>query len=250
MNEIANVGSENTPITKETIKQYICPKANDQELTLFKELCVSRGLNPFIKEAYLIKYGDSPATMVVGKDVFTKRAFSHKDFNGFKAGVILMRNNEIVYQEGSFKVPGDKLVGGWSEVYRKGIDTPFREEVSMDEYSSGKSNWNKMPLTMIRKVAMVHALREAYPEEFSGLYDESEVASMNDNTGSVRTEVLKKVVLVTTDQAVELEKKADSLGKGDKVLAAVGVNSFDEIPLNKYEWVKGNLDKQISSVPK
>ncbi|MBT2156545.1 recombinase RecT [Clostridioides difficile] len=29
-------------------------------------------LNPFIKEAYLIKFGNSPANIVVGKDVFVK----------------------------------------------------------------------------------------------------------------------------------------------------------------------------------
>ena len=35
--------------------------------------------------------------------------------------------------------------------------------------------WAKMPGTMIRKVAMVHALREAFPEDFGGMYDSSEM---------------------------------------------------------------------------
>ena len=32
-----------------------------------------------------------------------------------------------------------------------------------------------MPATMIRKVALVQALREAFPSELSGMYDQSEM---------------------------------------------------------------------------
>ena len=32
-----------------------------QEIVLFMRLCQSQGLNPFTKEAYLVKYKDSPA---------------------------------------------------------------------------------------------------------------------------------------------------------------------------------------------
>ena len=37
------------------------------------------------------------------------------------------------------------------------------------------TNWQKMPATMIRKVALVQALREAIPEEFGGLYSPEEM---------------------------------------------------------------------------
>ena len=42
---------------------------------MFIELCKAQKLNPFIREAYLIKFGISPANIVVGKDVFVKRAY-------------------------------------------------------------------------------------------------------------------------------------------------------------------------------
>lgn len=45
---------------------------SDQEVKLFIALCSAQKLNPFIKEAHLIKYGSSPATMVVSKDVYQK----------------------------------------------------------------------------------------------------------------------------------------------------------------------------------
>lgn len=41
---------------------------------MFINLCKYAGLNPWLKEAYCIKYGNEPATMVVGKEAFMKRA--------------------------------------------------------------------------------------------------------------------------------------------------------------------------------
>lgn len=47
--------------------------------------------------------------------------------------------------------------------------------VSLKEYNTGKASWLKMPATMIRKVAIVQALREAFPSELGGMYDSSEM---------------------------------------------------------------------------
>jgi hypothetical protein len=44
----------------------------------------------------------------------------------------------------------------------------------MHEYDTGKSSWAKMPATMIRKVALVQSLREAFPSDLGGLYDSCE----------------------------------------------------------------------------
>ena len=55
----------------------------DEEIMMFLSLCRFQHLNPFLREAYLIKYGSQPATMVVGKDVFVKRAKKSPEFLGF-----------------------------------------------------------------------------------------------------------------------------------------------------------------------
>jgi cell division protein FtsN len=71
--------------------------------------------------------------------------------------------------------PGETLVGGWAEVFRKDREIPTRMEVSMFEYEGKKYNWKtksyevssmwkKKPATMISKVAKVQALREAFPQ--------------------------------------------------------------------------------------
>ena len=74
----------------------------------------------------------------------------------------------IVYED-------EELLGGWAKVYRKDRTRPSYEEVKLTEYDTGKSLWKGKKATMIRKVALVHALREAFPSTFGSLYDESEV---------------------------------------------------------------------------
>lgn len=81
---------DNKDLTLENIKQYICPLATDEEAFMFLKLCQARRLNPFVKEAYCIKYSkDQPASFVVGKDAFTRRAEEHPQFDGFEAGIII-----------------------------------------------------------------------------------------------------------------------------------------------------------------
>lgn len=157
----------------------------DQELTMFLSLCKYQKLNPFLREVYLIKYGSSPATMVVGKDVLLKRAMRSERYEGTQAGVIILDSKgEIKEREGTFVLDGENLVGGWAKVYIKGYSTPIYASVSMKEYSTGKSNWATKPATMIRKVALAQALREAFPEETTSLYDASEMdKTVADTTG-------------------------------------------------------------------
>ena len=168
-------------LTVDEIKKYICPNATDQEAYFFLQLCKAQGLNPFLREAYLIKYDTEKATIVTGKDTFTKRADRIPSYDGFKAGIILLSNKQVTYREGSFMVQGETLLGGWAEVFRKDKSKAFRNEVSITEYERRKkdgslmSNWKSMPATMIRKVALVQSLREAFPDEFGGIYSPEEM---------------------------------------------------------------------------
>ena len=60
-------------LTADTVKNYLVSgngNVTDQEILMFMELCKVQKLNPFTREAYLIKFGSSPANIVVGKDVF------------------------------------------------------------------------------------------------------------------------------------------------------------------------------------
>lgn len=176
---------EDVTLSFDDIRAFLCPAANDQECRLFLELCRANGLNPFLKEAYLIKYDkNSAAAMVVGKDAFMKRAETHPQFDGFEAGIVLLSGGQIEYREGSASYEGEELLGGWAKVYRKDRSRPCFEEVSLREYNKNQSKWKDAPCTMIRKVALVHALREAFPSTFAGLYAPEEAEA--DVEGSYR----------------------------------------------------------------
>lgn len=168
-----------------TIKNYLVSgggNVTDQEVFMFLSLCRFQHLNPFLREAYLIKFGNNPAQMVVGKDYFIKKAKKNPNFKGKQTGIIILKGNgEIEEREGSFYLPNEKVVGGWAKVYIKDYDCPEYAAVSFEEYAGRKSNgelnnqWKTKPATMIRKVALVQALREAFPDEYGGLYSQEEM---------------------------------------------------------------------------
>ena len=168
-------------LTPGTVKNYLVSgdkdRVSDQEVAMFINLCRFTGLNPWLREAYCIKYGNEPATLVVGKDAYFKRAEANDAYDGIDAGIILQdeESGQVTYRSGTLKLAGEILVGGYAEVYRKDRSHSFRIEVSFDEYAGRKkdgtlnSQWSKKPATMIRKVAMVQALREAFPQSLSGM---------------------------------------------------------------------------------
>lgn len=150
------------------------------EVMYFMNICRGQGLNPFVNDAYLIKYGDSPAQIVVSCAALEKRAESFPNYDGMAAGVIVKGKNGIEYRNGSFYDSQDeKVVGGWAEVYRKDRPRPVRSEVSLSEYTTGRSTWKDKPAIMIRKCAKATALREAFPSQNANIYVSEEMDASN-----------------------------------------------------------------------
>lgn len=216
-------------LSSNVVRNYLVAgggQVTDQEVKLFIALCSAQKLNPFIKEAYLIKYGSSPATMVVSKDVYQKRADKHPDYEGKKAGIIVLDvNGSIDYRVGTFYMPAsENLVGGWCEVYRKNRQ-PERVEVSLDEYIGKKkdgtvnSQWSGKPATMIRKVAVAQALREAFTTEFQGMYIPDEMGISEDEPH----------IVAEAPQYEQIEQQTAPVmpAMNQEVKEAVTVDSFD-----------------------
>lgn len=164
----------------DTVRRYILTgsgTATDADVAGFLALCRARGLNPLARDAYLVKYGDGPASAIVSKDYYIRTATAQPTFRGMRAGVVVVtKDGELVEREGAL-VGGqtERLVGGWAEVHDSRWDTPMKAVVALSEYDSGKSLWRSKPATMVRKTAVVQALREAYSSAFAGLYDEAEM---------------------------------------------------------------------------
>ena len=202
-------------LTADTVRNYLVSgngNVTDQEVVMFIELCKAQHLNPFIREAYLIKFGNSPANIVVGKDVFVRRAYRNPDYEGMRAGIVVVdKTGDVKEREGSLKAPGETLIGGWCEVYIKNKKHPIKSIVSLEEYSKSQSTWKSMPMVMIRKVAMVTALREAFPEDLQGMYDASEMQNVPDNLPEKEV----KVGMATAGQKQVIMKLASMKGLYD-----------------------------------
>lgn len=172
-------GAEIT-LTPQDVVSY-CYSGNaaltDRDVVNFMATCQALGANPFLKDVYLVKYGSAEdAQIMAGKNYYTRVAAAIDTYDGMTAGIICAApDGTVTYRNGSFAMPGETCVGGWAEVHDKRWSVPVRAEVAMGEYNSGRSLWKSKPMTMIRKVALVQALREAYPDRFAGTYDAAEM---------------------------------------------------------------------------
>lgn len=182
---------EDIKLSSSIVRKYLvngdAANVTDQEVMMFLTLCKYQHLNPFLRECYLVKYGNSPATIVTGKDTFTKRASRNPNYKGKQSGIIVYNpeTGAVENREGTFKLPTEQIVGGWARIFIKDRE-PEYNTVSFDEYAGRKkdgtlnSQWASKPATMIRKVAVVQALRDAFPDDFGAMYSPEEMGDVNE----------------------------------------------------------------------
>jgi phage recombination protein Bet len=200
MIEYTTMTGEHLQLSKSIIKQYLvsgdADKVTDQEVMMFMSLCKFQKLNPFLREAYLIKYGNSAATIVTGKETFLKRAAKNPKYRGHKTGI-----------------SDDGLIA-WAEVYVEGYECPIRCEVDYEEYVGRKRDgsvtamWKTKRRTMLKKVALVQALREAFPEDFGGMYSEEEI---NEHSAS------EPIDMTPEARTAEPQRKSDKAKKEEPI---------------------------------
>ena len=202
---VYDVDGEQIKLTPKIVQEYIV--GTDAQITMpefkmFTSLCKARKLNPFLKEAYCIKYGKQPAQIVVGKDAVLKRAILNPNFDGIESGVIVqsIETGEVIERKGTFYIKAEeKLVGGWARVYRKNWTHPTYCSVSFDEVAQTKSdgslnsNWTGKGATMVEKVAKVRALRETFVEELGGMYEAEEIGvDLPSETAQQKQEIIQQ----------------------------------------------------------
>lgn len=151
------------------VQRWIHSTAPPNECMKFLLTCRLAGVNPFVGEAHLVSYGDRWST-IVDKSGWLRKAQEHPAYAGHEAGIVVQPHKpgdpkswageprEIV---GALMPPHCLLVGGWAKVYRHGTVVPTYAAVSMQEYNRAQGSWKSIPCTMIRKVALVQALRES-----------------------------------------------------------------------------------------
>lgn len=178
-------------LTPEIIKKFLVSGHPEyvtmQEMYYYMGVCKSRGMNPFIKDCYLIKYTEKdPAAIITSIDYYRKRARAKEDCAGWTAGVIVKTTDGKIKHSHGLVLEGEKVLGGWFEATPKGWATPFRKEVNLKGYikktSEGKITrfWSEenQP-SQIAKVAEAQGLRAIWGDEFQGLYVDAEIQSQD-----------------------------------------------------------------------
>lgn len=170
-------GGQTVDLSPSVVNQFVTKgnaKITGEEAVNFIKLCQYAQLNPFLNEAYLVKFNGSPAQMITSKEAFMKRAESNPNFKGFKAGIIVEKDGDMVKRDGAIKMKNETIIGAWCEVYRDDRDVPMYVEIAYDEFSKSQATWKQQPANMIRKVAVVNALREAFPNSLGAMYTEDD----------------------------------------------------------------------------
>lgn len=169
----------------DTVRAYFCPKATDPEIMHFLAVCKYHALNPWLREAYLIKYEDGEAAKIaIGKDAHARKAEEHDQYAGDQGGIIVLNSEgKLEEREGEFYMEDETLLGGWCKVYRKDRNTPIIVRVKLKEWVQTKKDgtpnrfWKGSPGHMIAKVAKSQAQHAAFPGKYSGTMSEEEAQS-------------------------------------------------------------------------
>jgi len=182
----------------------------EKEAVNFVNLCLYNHLNPWVGDAYPVKYKNSrtgkfECSLIVSKQAYMKQAEKNPNWDGFEAGLIVeTKAGDVIDRVGSFHLRDDKILGGWCKVYRKDFRAPVESRVMLSEYDKGRSTWKTMKATMIRKVPMAQAHRDAFPAEYQNMYLAEELGHNELDIKPVTGEVIRDEETRTKDTDTEL----------------------------------------------
>jgi len=187
--------------TLKDIKKIFGVDLSDTEFQTFCGIGKSTGLNPFLREIWAVKYGNTKANIFIGRDGHRKSAQKQKDYDYHQV--------DAVYENDEFNIVNGEIQhkynlkdrGGISGAYaicqKKGSSKPIYKFIDFKEYYIGHKDengkikkkqdfktkswyemkptlWDTKPKTMIEKVAEAQVLRMTFQNVFGGTYDETE----------------------------------------------------------------------------
>lgn len=253
------VNNEEVKLNPSMVRQFLVSgngKVTDQEVVMFMQLCRYQKLNPFLNEAYLVKFRNQAASIITSKEAFMKRAENNPHYKGFKAGIVVARGDEMKHLDGAIKMPKDQLIGAWADVYRDDRTVPTHVEISLEEFSKGQATWKQMPNNMIRKTALVNALREAFPENLGALYTEDDKQPVREVNATEETKEDKPTVsdLLGGNEPVDAEVEPDKAEENEinvnDLMAEMKANNGDkkEVKDNGSQEDGANQDSEQESL--
>lgn len=189
------------------VQDFVLKTATREAAYAFMGFCRSTRLDPFKREVFLTEYKPGEYSIITAYQVFMKRATRNPRYKGFKAGIVILKEDDkqaveipvgpggavagiapapFVCLEGSLVPPKYVLCGGWCQVTGippggDAVEVLATSVVDVEEYIGRKQDgtpnkmWSQKQATMIRKVPVGQAHRDAFPDELQGMYLEEEM---------------------------------------------------------------------------
>ena len=144
-----------------------------------------------------------------------------------------MRSGVVGVSAPEYETDGQNIISCLVTVKRKVNDYigEYSAKVYFSEYTTGRNLWTTKPRTMIAKVAEMHALRKACPEELSQSYVEEELIK----------EIKPEIVIDINSYKTKLEA-TKSLDEMKKVWSSIPAKAKIEL-----EELKNNLKQQYEN---
>lgn len=166
------------------IKRTVAKDCNDDEFNQFIHICKTVRLDPLRRQIYAFVFGKNEPKyrqMTIVTGIGGYRSIAER------TGTYRPDDRAPRYDMGEKNAKTNPLGIARAEVtvYKRahGEWFPVVGEAFWDEYvplkdgaiDAKKTGWVKMPRVMIAKCAEANALRKAWPDDFDGIYEESEI---------------------------------------------------------------------------
>lgn len=256
---------------KTLIRNIIAPKANDDELALFFELCKNTGLDPFKKQVYLLPFWNDDLkryvfSAITSIDGLRSLAETTGEYDGQSEPIWIDEDGKEYRVWTQNKNPYACKIS----VYKKGVKNPTVGIAYFDMYAKTKQDkntgkyfytgfWSKPSKAahMIAKCAEALALRKAFPSKLSGLYVHEEMENnvkqksiYEDNTDEKTAEKIREYY---TDAETVQEIK-ESKNDFVKIAAEQKLLPQDQTTANKIvssvQWAMHENSKEIDKMVK
>jgi len=196
------------------IRKAYAKNATDTEFNMLIEMGRATALNPFLREIWLVKYGNGAAQIFIGRDGYRIAAQRQPDYDYHLVDAVYsndkfqMWNGEVQHQ---YEIANrGNLIGAYCVVKRKSATRTMYVFVEFPEYDLKQGLWKTKPATMIKKVAEAQAIRMAFQSTFAGTYAEEELPENKTKILEDRPEkqtgyVYDSVSMINADQVAKID---------------------------------------------
>jgi phage recombination protein Bet len=216
-NQTPSITEHFTKEEVDIIKQTICKDSTDSVLNLFIMQCKRTGLDPFARQIYSVPRKSKKLNTQTNQWEEETQHTTQVSIDGFRLNAqrtgMYCGQKPVQWcgQDGKWKdiwtgpgFPYAARVG----VIRKDFSEPLYAIAKWESYAveqvynkdknarkefKVKKMWEQMPDHMLAKVAEALALRQAFPQELSGLYTNDEMPSHEEYKGNIEDNKQKEI---------------------------------------------------------